>query len=148
MTAGASANLIYNHQSKFCKVILSSYISKKYFQLTMLNTYERRQSYILLLFLIGFYVTNFSTVYYFLFSLPSATHTDSHSDFSVRQTRYYLENITSYGVRHVGSKSNEEETPRYLTNVLHRIMERSKELRYEVEVTRNSGEREVSTWIK
>ena len=116
----------------------------------MLNTYERRQSYILLLFLFGFYVTNFSTVYYFLYHLPTITFTDNelHSDFSVQQTRYYLENITSYGIRHVGSKSNEVETPQYLTDVLHRIVENSKELSYDVQVTRNSGEREVSTWLQ
>ena len=115
----------------------------------MLNAYERRQSFILILFLLGFFVTNFSSVYYFLYHLPTITYSEDElrTNFSVEQARYYLENITSYGVRHVGSKSNEEETPRYLTFVLNGLMEHSKELNYEVKVTRNSGERDVSTWV-
>ncbi|KAI6659354.1 Endoplasmic reticulum metallopeptidase 1-like [Oopsacas minuta] len=105
----------------------------------MVSPYELKQSCILLLFLIGYHVTVFLTVYYFLFKLPTVTDDGKNRDFSVKQARYYLENITSYGVRQVGSKSNEEQTPQYLTQALNQIMNNSKELAYEIEVTRNSG---------
>ena len=89
----------------------------------MISSHEKKQSCILLLFLIGFHITVFSSVYYLLFSLPNIPEGGENRGFSVTQARYYLENITSYGVRHVGSKANEEEMPRFFTKVLSAIME-------------------------
>ena len=105
----------------------------------MVTSHETKQSCLLLFFLFGFHITVFSSVYYLLFSLPNVPEGGENRGFSVTQARYYLENITSYGVRYVGSKANEEEMPKFFTEVLSSIMESSNQLHHEIQVTRDSG---------
>ena len=87
-------------------------------------------------------MTIFATVYHFTFRLPTITDSGVlvSINFSVKNARHYLESITSYGVRQVGSKANEIDMPIYFKKALDQIMENSKEMSYEIQETRSSGE--------